>query len=92
MNKVGNPYKLSEKNSEVDPHLTKNDEWGACAYLSKSKYGKQTEEVYINNNSNYITGIAGDTASASSSDSVTNTYKTAKGVKASINRKCDRSI
>jgi len=43
----------------------KNDEWGAVAYLSKSKYGKQNEEVWINNSSSYITGSAGNSASAS---------------------------
>ena len=36
--------------------MMKNDEWGAVAYLSKSKYGKQTEEVTINSNSSYYTG------------------------------------
>ena len=36
--------------------MMKNDEWGAVAYLSKSKYGKQNEEVTINSNSSYYTG------------------------------------
>ena len=40
----------------------KNDEWGAVAYLSKSKYGKENEEVWINNSSSYITGSAGNSA------------------------------
>ncbi len=40
--------------------MMKNDEWGAVAYLSKSKYGKQNEEVWINNSSSYITGSAGN--------------------------------
>jgi len=92
MNKSGNPYGLSTSDSVVDPHMAKNDEWGAVAYLSKSKYGKQTEEVFINNNSNFITGIAGDTASAGNSTAITNTYKTAKGIKASTNRKCNRGL
>ena len=33
----------------------KNDEWGAAAYLSRSKYGKN-DEVTINSNSLYYTG------------------------------------
>ena len=33
----------------------KNDEWGAVAYLSKSKYGKNAE-VDINSDSSYYTG------------------------------------
>ena len=36
--------------------MMKNDEWGAVAYLSKSKYGKQNEEVDINSDSSYYTG------------------------------------
>ena len=35
--------------------MMKNDEWGAVAYLSKSKYGKNAE-VTINDNSLYYTG------------------------------------
>ena len=45
MNKASNPYGLNTSDNVVDPHLVKNTEWGACAYLSKSKYGKETEEV-----------------------------------------------
>ena len=35
--------------------MMKNDEWGAVAYLSRSKYGKN-DEVTINSNSSYYTG------------------------------------
>jgi len=85
MNKANNVHKLPTSDTVVDPHQMKNDEWGAVAYLSKSMYGKQNEEVYINNNSSYITGIAGDTASASNSSATTNTYNTTVGQKASTN-------
>ena len=61
----------------------KNDEWGAVAYLSKSKYGKQNEEVWINNSSSYITGSAGNIASAVSNAGTTNDYTSTQGVKAS---------
>ena len=50
--------------------------------MSKSKYGKETEEVWINPNSNYITGQVGDSASSSSTTS-TNVYNTTNGMKAS---------
>jgi type IV pilus assembly protein PilA len=40
--------------NNIDTHLMKNIEWGAVAYLSKSSYGKNAEEIYINNNQNYI--------------------------------------
>ena len=83
MNKAGNVYGLNTSDSVVDPHMTKNTEWGAVAYLSKSKYGKQTEEVFINNSSDYITGNAGGTANASSASGVTNAYNTTNGQKAS---------
>ena len=82
MNKSGNPYGLNSSDSVVDPHLTKNDEWGAVAYLSKSSYGKETEEVWINPNSNFITGQAGTGASVGSTTS-TNAYNTGNGPKAS---------
>ena len=61
----------------------KNDEWGAVAYLSKSKYGKQNEEVWINNSGSYITGSAGNSASAGSNTGTTNDYTSTQGVKAS---------
>ncbi len=48
----------------VDTHMMKNTEWGAVAYLSQSKYGKNgnnnytetDKEIYINNSSSYYTG------------------------------------
>ena len=70
-------------NKTLNSHMMKNDEWGAVAYLSKSKYGKETEEVWINNSSSYITGSAGNSASASSSTGTTNDYTSTQGVKAS---------
>ncbi len=91
MNKSGNPYGLSTSDSNVDPHMMKNIEWGAVLYLSKSKYGKGTEEVWINPNSNYITGQAGSSVSASSTASTTD-YKSTNGQKASTNRKYNRCI
>ena len=70
-------------NPTLNSHLMKNDEWGAVAYLSKSEYGKETEEVWINNSSSYITGSAGNSASASSDTGTTNDYTSTQGVKAS---------
>ena len=83
MNKASNPYGLNTSDNIVDPHLVKNTEWGACAFLSKSKYGKEIEEVFINNSSDFITGNAGNTASASSAIGITNEYHTLAGQKAS---------
>ena len=42
-------------NKTLNSHMMKNDEWGAVAYLSKSKYGKNGK-VDINDNSSYYTG------------------------------------
>jgi len=57
-------------NSEVDTHMSKNNEWGAVAYLTQSIYGRCTSsttctEVYINNSEGYYTGRSGDTPSDS---------------------------
>jgi prepilin-type N-terminal cleavage/methylation domain-containing protein len=70
-------------NNDVDTHLMKNSEWGASTYLSKSGYGQGTNEIYINNNQNYITGCAGSTATAGGYNGCQNTYDSATGVKAS---------
>ena len=42
-------------NSILNSHMMKNDEWGALAYLSKSKYGKNSK-IERNTNSSYYTG------------------------------------
>ena len=86
-----NPYELSTNDNVVDPHMMKNSEWGAVAYLSQNTtYGKGSE-VWINPNSNYITGQAGDSTSATETTN-TNAYNTDNGQQASTNRKCNRSI
>ena len=50
--------------SNVDTHMTKNVEWGAVAYLAHSKYGLNGEEIGINTNSSFKTGIGNDGSSA----------------------------
>lgn len=69
--------------NNIDTHLMKNMEWGAVAYLSKSTYGKNTEEIYINNNQNYITGCAANSATEGGYNGCRNTYESTGGVKAS---------
>ena len=81
---ISNIYDVCKNyNSTLNSHMMKNDEWGAVAYLSKSKYGKQNEEVWINNSSSYITGSAGNSASASGNTGTTTDYTSTQGVKAS---------
>ena len=57
--------------NEVDTHMSKNNEWGAVAYLTQSIYGRCTSstsctEVGINNNSRYITGYGAPAGSSES--------------------------
>ena len=84
-------YGFKNDLASYDTHMSKNSEWSSVAYLSQSKYGKygndtygvNEKEVYINNCSQHITGIAGNTASAGQSNTCTNTYDTIQGQKAS---------
>ncbi len=65
----GNPYGL---NRAADSHLMKNSEWGACAYLAHSQYGRNGTKVSINNlevskavaGAETVTGYAGNTVIA----------------------------
>ena len=52
-------YLTETGSGTVDTHMMKNMEWGAVAYLSRSKYGKNAE-ISINNNSGFITGRQGN--------------------------------
>ena len=56
MNNSGNSYGLNTDDSKVDPHMMKNSEWGAVAYLAQSKYGKHMADIEINDSSSYYTG------------------------------------
>ena len=80
---IGQMYdKAKSYLSELQSHMLKNSEWGAVAYLTHSKYGRNGTEVTINNNKNYLTGNAGDSVDASGSATI-NAYNTEKGVLAS---------
>ena len=85
MEQIGNSFGFVS--NEVDTHMSKNNEWGAVAYLTQSIYGRCTSsttctEVGINNNTSYITGI-GDKPSSTASSATTNTYNTISGKNAS---------
>ena len=83
LNKIGNIYGLNTDDAKVDPHMIKNTEWGAVAYLSRSIYGNE-EEIWNNSNNSYLTGYAGGTVNASNEDTNSEyTYSTNTGVKAS---------
>ena len=84
MEQTGNSFGFVS--SEIDTHMSKNNEWGAVAYLTQSIHGRCTNsttcsEIGINNNSGYLTGYG---APAGSNDSVTNgAYDTSLGKAAS---------
>ena len=89
-NKAETNYGLK---GNYDTHMIKSTEWGAFTYLTQSKYGKYGNEKYsgidrevsVNNCTNYITGIGGDTVNARGEEAVCtkNTYQTALGQAAS---------
>ncbi len=55
-----------------ESHLMKNSEWGAIAFLTHSKYGRNGVEVSINGSSEYYTaGQEGATATTNVSQSTT---------------------
>ena len=84
MEQTGNSFGFVS--AEVDTHMSKNNEWGAVAYLTQSIYGRCTSstsctEIGINNNSSIITGYG---APAGSDEDVTNgAYNTTLGKDAS---------
>ena len=80
MNAEGNIYGIP---TNAVTHLMKNSEWGAVAYLTQSKYGRNGTEVTINNSSSYITGNAGNAIDATEVNGIVNAYNTEKGVLAS---------
>ena len=55
---IGNMYTYAKAyNTNLKSHMLKNSEWGAVAYLTESKYGRNGTEVSINNNgTTYYTG------------------------------------
>ncbi len=64
-----------------ESHLMKNSEWGAVAYLTHSQYGRNGNEIYINNDRD-TTGNSGGSVGASS-DGPKYEYNTPEGQKAS---------
>ena len=79
MEQTGNSFGFVS--TEVDTHMSKNNEWGAVAYLTQSIYGRCTNsttctEVYINNSSEYYTGRSGGNVGGSTPINETYTDQT----------------
>ena len=85
MNSTSNAsyYGINTDDNKIDPHLMKNSEWGAVAYLTQSSYGRNGNKVTMNNSSSYITGSAGNSESAAPDEGTTNDYTNAQGMLAS---------
>ena len=79
---IGNCYTYSfNYDRDKESHLMKNSEWGAVAYLTHSQYGRNGNEIYINNTYSK-TGNSGGSTDASSSGTKYE-YNTPEGQKAS---------
>ena len=61
---IGNMFTNAQNyNKNLNSHLMKNSEWGAVAYLTESKYGRNGTEITINNNgATFYTGGGSGTA------------------------------
>ena len=69
--KIGTVYtKAYEYDREKESHILKNSEWGAMAYLTESKYGRNGTEVSLNRKS-YTAGGSGATPSTNPLQSTT---------------------
>lgn len=83
---IANSYTNSYNyDREKESHLIKNSEWGAVAFLTHSKYGRNGQNVTVNSNSSYYTG--GDSADAyktntnqSTTGNITGVYDFSGGV------------
>ncbi len=80
--KIFNETEVYGLTSTDEVHMMKNTEWGAVAYLTHSKYGKN-DEVWVNPSREYITGCAGDDVSVSMTKECLYPYNTSYGQQAS---------
>ncbi len=60
---IGNMFTYAQEyNTNLNSHLMKNSEWGAVAYLTESKYGRNGTEVTAPQEDEYDTGGGTETA------------------------------
>ena len=79
---IGNFFTSAKAYStNLNSHMLKNSEWGAVAYLTESKYGRNGTEVTQNTNSSYITADENivENANQSSTGNVTGIYDLSGG-------------
>ncbi len=58
---IGEMYTAAQNMTVVDGYMARNSEWGAVAYLTHSRYGRNGE--YVSRNSTNINGEGGNNAS-----------------------------
>ena len=75
----GNPYGIQSN----ETHLMKNSEWGAVAYLTQSKYGRNGNEITINSKSINININSGLSAETGYGNGANDKYNTENGQLAS---------
>ena len=81
---IGNMYiNAYGYDRDKESHLMKNSEWGAVAYLTHSQYGRNGNEIDVNNSSDYLTGNGGGSTNQEEKAGITNYYNTIIGSKAS---------
>ncbi len=73
---IGTIDSFDNNKSYMNSHMTKKSEWGAVAYLTHSKYGRNSKEITINDNQSFYTGGAPGTAYIQNTNQSTtgNTY------------------
>ncbi len=79
---IGNMFDYAKVYStNLNSHMLKNSEWGAVAYLTESKYGRNGTEVTQNTNSSYITADENivENANQSSTGNTTGIYDLSGG-------------
>jgi len=91
---IGEMYTYAKAyNTELKSHMLKNSEWGTVAYLTHSQYGRNGNEIAVNQCSELITGAGPGTGESNiynsnyaynaSNFETTYSYTTAQGKKSS---------
>ena len=75
----GKEAKYGETES-LNSHMMKNSEWGAVAYLTHSKYGRNKEELTVNTSGSYYTGGTTDKNIIYTTNANQSTTKNATGI------------
>ena len=71
---IGNMYNNARVYaSNLNSHMLKNSEWGAVAYLTHSKYGRNGHKIAVNTNDRYLTAN-GDSVANNGQSSTGNVY------------------